>query len=72
MEGRYDDGKLAKALEIAKKMKEAGMDVDTICEMTGLKIEKINEVICLLEYTGRLPLELPLINSLFNTEGKTS
>lgn len=41
MEGRYDEGKLAgeaeKAVEIAQKMKAAGMDVETICEMTGVK-----------------------------------
>ena len=40
MEGRYDEGKLAggeeKAVEIAKKMKAAGMDVETIYKMTGV------------------------------------
>ena len=53
MEGRYDEGlkqgmevgKQAgleeKALEIAKKMKAAGMDVDTISKMTGVKKEEI-------------------------------
>ena len=45
MEGRYDEGKLAggeeKAVEIAKKMKTAGMDVETICEMTGVSKEEI-------------------------------
>lgn len=40
LEGRYVEGKLAgcteKAIEIAKKIKAAGMNVNTICEMTGL------------------------------------
>lgn len=31
-------------LEIAKKMKTAGMDVDTICEMTGVKKEEKEEI----------------------------
>ena len=48
MEGRYDEGKLAggaeKALEIARKMKSAGMDVDTIHDMTGLDKEEIEEI----------------------------
>ena len=44
MEGRYDEGKLAKAFEIAYKMKAAGMDVDTICEMTGLEKRKIESL----------------------------
>ena len=45
MEGRYDEGlkqgvqvgEANKALEIAKKMKAAGMDAVTIHEMTGLE-----------------------------------
>ena len=53
MEGRYDEGlkqgmevgKQAgleeKALEIAKKMKAAGMDVETISKMTGVSKEEI-------------------------------
>ena len=45
MEGRYDEGKLAggeeKAVEIAKKMKAAGMDVETIYKMTGVSKEEI-------------------------------
>jgi len=45
MEGRYDEGKLAgeaeKAVEIAKKMKAAGMDVETISKMTGVSKEEI-------------------------------
>ena len=48
MEGRYDEGKLAggaeKAVEIAKKMKAAGMDVETICKMTGVSKEEIEEI----------------------------
>ena len=48
MEGRYDEGVLAgeanKALEIAKKMKAAGMDADTIYEMTGVSKEEIEEM----------------------------
>ena len=45
MEGRYDEGKLAgeaeKAVEIAKKMKAAGMDVETIYKRTGVSKEEI-------------------------------
>lgn len=41
MEGRYDEGKQDKALEIAQNLKSAGMDVDTICKMTGLSKEDI-------------------------------
>lgn len=44
MEGRYDEGKLDKALEIAQNLKSAGMDVDTICKMTGLSKEEIEEL----------------------------
>ena len=48
MEGRYDEGKLAggaeKAVEIAKNMKAAGMDVDTICEMTGVSKEEVEGI----------------------------
>ena len=44
MEGRYDEGKLAKALEIAKKMKAAGMDADTICKMTGVEKDVIEKM----------------------------
>lgn len=44
MEGRYDEGKQDKALEIAQNLKSAGMDVDTICKMTGLSKEKIEEL----------------------------
>lgn len=48
MEGRYDEGKLAggteKAIEIAKRMKAAGMDADTICEMTGLEKRDIERM----------------------------
>lgn len=52
MEGRYDEGlkqgvqvgEAHKALEIAKKMKAAGMDADTICKMTGVKKEEIEEI----------------------------
>lgn len=40
MEGRYDEGKQDKALEIAQNLKSAGMDVDTICKMTGLSKEE--------------------------------
>lgn len=43
MEGRYDEGKQDKALEIAQNLKSAGMDVDTICKMTGLSKEDIEE-----------------------------
>ena len=43
MEGRYDEGKQDKALEIAQNLKSAGMDVDTICKMTGLSKEEIEE-----------------------------
>ena len=48
MEGRYDEGKLAggaeKAVEIAKKMKAAGMDADTICKMTGVEKQEIERM----------------------------
>ena len=44
MEGRYDEGKQDKALEIAQNLKSAGMDVDTICKMTGLSKEDIEEL----------------------------
>lgn len=44
MEGRYDEGKQDKALEIAQNLKSAGMDVDTICMMTGLSKEEIEEL----------------------------
>jgi len=48
MEGRYDEGKLAgeaeKAIEIAKKMKGAGMDVETIYKMTGVSKDVIEEI----------------------------
>ena len=44
MEGRYDEGRQDKALEIAQNLKSAGMDVDTICKMTGLSKEEIEEL----------------------------
>lgn len=44
MEGRYDEGKQDKAFEIAQNLKSAGMDVDTICKMTGLSKEEIEEL----------------------------
>lgn len=44
MEGRYYEGKQDKALEIAQNLKSAGMDVDTICKMTGLSKEDIEEL----------------------------
>ena len=56
MEGRYDEGLKQgmevgkqvgleeKALEIAKKMKAAGMDADTICKMTGVNKEKLEGI----------------------------
>lgn len=44
MEGRYNEGKQDKALEIAQNLKSAGMDVDTICKMTGLSKEDIEEL----------------------------
>ena len=48
MDGRYDEGVQAgeanKALEIAKKMKAAGMDADTIFKMTGVKKEEIEKL----------------------------
>ena len=44
MEGRYDEGKQDKALEIAQNLKSAGMDVDTICKTTGLSKEDIEEL----------------------------
>ncbi len=56
MEGRYGEGlkdgmkkgmqvgESNKALEIARKMKAAGMDADTIREMTGLDKGKIENV----------------------------
>ena len=43
MDGRYDEGKLAKAREIAKKKKAAGMDTDIICEMTGMGKREIED-----------------------------
>ena len=46
MEGRYDEGVQAgannKAIEIAKKMKLAGMKTDAISEMTGLPVKEIS------------------------------
>ena len=33
-----------KAVEIAKKMKAAGMDADTICKMTGLEKQEIERM----------------------------
>lgn len=44
MEGRYDEGKQDKDLEIAQNLKSAGMDVDTICKMTGLSKEEVEEL----------------------------
>lgn len=44
MEGRFDEGKQDKALEIAQNLKSAGMDVDTICKMTGLSKEEVEEL----------------------------
>lgn len=44
MEGRYDEGKQDKALEIAQNLKSTGMDVDTICKMTGLSKEEVEEL----------------------------
>lgn len=44
MEGRYDEGMQDKALEIAQNLKSAGMDVDTICKMTGLSKEEIEKL----------------------------
>lgn len=44
MEGRYDEGKQDKALEIAQNLKSVGMDVDTICKMTGLSKEEIEKL----------------------------
>lgn len=44
MEGRYDEGKQDKALEIAQNLKSTGMDVDTICKMTGLSKEEIEKL----------------------------
>lgn len=44
MEGRYDEGKQDKALEIAQNLKSAGMDVDTSCKMTGLSKEEVEEL----------------------------
>ncbi|HLP46414.1 MAG TPA: Rpn family recombination-promoting nuclease/putative transposase [Candidatus Kapabacteria bacterium] len=47
-EGRADGlekGKKNKALEIAKKLKEKGMDPDFICETTGLTKDEISQVI---------------------------
>ncbi len=48
MEGRYDeglkDGETNKAIQIAKKMKAAGMDIETIREMTGLDKEEIEKL----------------------------
>ena len=49
MEGRYDEGmkqglqvgETNKAMEIAKNMKSAGMDVDTIHKMTGVSKDEI-------------------------------
>ena len=37
----YEKGKEEKSLEIAKKMKDNGMDVDAIAEITGLTKEQI-------------------------------
>lgn len=37
LDGSYDEGMQAKAIQIAQKMKAKGMDLETIMEMTGLK-----------------------------------
>lgn len=42
--GSYDDGQTDKAIEIAKKMKEIGMDVKDIIEMTGLDKEEVEKM----------------------------
>ena len=39
-----EEGKKVKAMEIAKKMKEQGIDVKTIQKITGLDLEKIEEI----------------------------
>ena len=56
LHGSYDDGRQDgkqegkqegmqfKAIQIAKKMKAKGMDVDTIMEMTGLDKEEIEKL----------------------------
>ena len=44
MSGSYDDGQTDKAIEIAKRMKEIGMDVKTIMEITGLDKEEVKKI----------------------------
>lgn len=41
MEGSYKDGVKEGKIQVAKKLKSCGMDVDTIIEMTGLTKEEI-------------------------------
>ncbi len=40
-DGGREEGKKQKALEIAKKLKEKGVDTDIICETSGLSKEEI-------------------------------
>lgn len=42
--GSYNDDQTDKAIEIAKKMKEIGMDVKDIIEMTGLDKEEVEKM----------------------------
>lgn len=40
----FDEGQTKRTLEIAKKLKEKGMDIDFIIETTGLREEEINKL----------------------------
>lgn len=40
----FDNGQLKKSFEIAKKLKEKGMDTDFIIETTGLTKEEIESL----------------------------
>ena len=44
IEQGIEQGETKKALQIARKMKVAGMDIATIAEVTGLSEEKISKV----------------------------
>ena len=41
----HNKGQFVKALEIAKRMLEAGMDIETIATMTGLNPDLIEQII---------------------------
>ncbi|UCH97442.1 MAG: hypothetical protein JSV88_11470 [Candidatus Aminicenantes bacterium] len=40
----FEDGEIKKAKEMSKKMKEKGIDIDTISEISGLSKEEIEKL----------------------------